>query len=400
VQGISIMIFRGKKLSDLQVEDLQRLKDDQVQERDTIEYKRDMYGNSDAEKRELLKDITSMANHRGGYLLIGIDENDEGIPTNVVGIEPGNHVERITSCCLDNIEKRIIGLEVKDIPLDDGKVVIVISIPESVNAPHMVAHTGLNQFWKRHGRQKDKMTIDEIGEAFDRRLSNLNRLDRFLFTRRAEILENIGEQTFMIISVSPAYLRDEVVLNTRDENLRNLIQNPQRFQNVVMGISCGRPYPTVNGLRADNRTPYYSDDIPVEMYIEVFTNGYTEFGRLIRRNTQRGIVIRSLVEPPLIVDFMGFIQGVYEQYLPFTPLVISFSVLNAKGIWLAASDYIEEESKVKWQRQHLELGKFYVDNISEERKLLTKGICDRLWQAFHRKRCNLFDDAGTFRVPR
>jgi len=212
----------------------------------------------------MLKDITSMANHRGGYLLIGIDENEEGIPTNVVGIEPGNHVERITSCCLDNIDKRIIGLDVKEIPLSNRRVVIVVSIPESTNAPHMVTHTGLNQFWKRHGRQKDKITVDEIGEAFDRRLSNLNRLDRFLFTSRAEILETIGEQTYMIISASPAYLRDEVIFNIHDENLHNLIFNPPRLQQVVRtSISCGQPYHTVNGLRADNRTPYYSEDTPV-----------------------------------------------------------------------------------------------------------------------------------------
>jgi predicted HTH transcriptional regulator len=162
------MVFLGKKFSDLQIEDLQRLVNDQVQETDIIEYKREMYGNSDAEKREMLKDITSMANHRGGYLLIGIDENDEGVPTKIVGIEPGKHDERITSCYLDNVDKRILGLAIRDIPLDNGRVVIVISIPESINAPHMVTQTGLNQFWKRHGRQKDKMTIDEIGEAFDR----------------------------------------------------------------------------------------------------------------------------------------------------------------------------------------------------------------------------------------
>ena len=72
------MFFLNKKLSDLQEQDLQILKDNQVQERDTIEYKRDMYGSSDDDKREMLKDIISMANHHGGYLLIGIAENEEG----------------------------------------------------------------------------------------------------------------------------------------------------------------------------------------------------------------------------------------------------------------------------------------------------------------------------------
>lgn len=70
------MIFRGKRLSDLQEQDLQRLVNDEVQERDSVEYKRDMYGNSDDDKREMLKDIASMANHRGGYIVVGVEADE------------------------------------------------------------------------------------------------------------------------------------------------------------------------------------------------------------------------------------------------------------------------------------------------------------------------------------
>ena len=37
-----------------------------------IEYKRDPYGFSDADKKEALKDITSFANAAGGHLVIGM----------------------------------------------------------------------------------------------------------------------------------------------------------------------------------------------------------------------------------------------------------------------------------------------------------------------------------------
>lgn len=391
------MIFRGKKLTDLQEQDLQRLVNDQVQERDIVEYKREMYGNSDADKREMLKDMTSMANHRGGYLLIGIDEDEEGIPTNVGGIEPGNHVERITSSCLDNIDRRIVGLGIKDIPLSNGRVVIVVYVPESLNAPHMITHQGVNQFWKRHGRQKDKMTIDEIGEAFDRRLSNLNRLERFLFTRKAQILEKVGDRTQMVISASPAFLRDEIIFDSQDDNLRQMILNPPHQLLLPRGqIWCGRSYPTINGLRADQSIPYHNSP-SFDQYIEVFSNGYIEFGKQIDREHEYGVFIASGVEILSIVDFMQFIQVIYERYLSLTPLVANFSIFNAKGIWLAVSSHSSEDSKVQWQEQHLELGKFYVENISEQRKLRTKAICDRLYQAFNRERCDLFDDAGTFR---
>lgn len=396
------MVFRGLRLSDIKEQHLERLVHDQVQERDTIEYKKAMYGHSDEEKREMLKDISSMANHRGGYLIIGIEEDEEGIPTEAAGIEAGNHVERIMDSCLDKIDKRIVGLEIEDVSLSNGRVIVIVSVPESMNAPHMVTFKGLNQFWKRHGRQKDKMTIDEIGEAFDKRLSNLNRLDRFLFTRKAEILESIGDKTYMVISSSPAYLRDEVIFDIHDRDLRGTVQNPPRLVKGMGDISCGQPYTTINGLRADNRSPFYSDK-PVEGdYIEIFSTGYIECGTLIEyakpitQDEDLGLYFASEYHTAYIVNFMRLIEKIYEIYLPLTPLIVSFAIYNARGMWLATRGRYDK--KVKWQKQHLELGKFYAENLPEERKLLTKTICDRLWQAFHQDRATVFDDAGTFQI--
>lgn len=394
------MIFRGKRLSDLQEQDVRRLVDDQVQERDSVEYKRDMYGSSDDEKREMLKDITSMANHRGGYIVIGVQADAEGIPTSLIGVDTGNHVERIRNSCLDNIDGRIVGLDIEDVSLGSNRVVIVIAIPESMNAPHMVTYKGLNQFWKRHGRQKERMTTREIGEAFDRRLSNLNRLDRFLFGRRTQILEDIGEKTYMVIASAPALLLDEVILSVHDDNLRDLIRQIPKWSASVGTISCGQPYPTINGLRADNNTPYWSGAAPaIGDYIEVFTNGFIEYGKLLMQAGQSRAYLASVSDTGSIVNFMRFIQEVYSQYLPLRSLIVNFTIYNAKDMYLAVrSGSPEDDKSVRWQKQHLELGKFYTHDISVESKLLAKAICDRLYQAFNRERCNLFDDAGTFRT--
>lgn len=114
--------------------------------------------------------------------------------------------------------------------------------------------------------------------------SFLNRLDRFLFLRKAEILETIVDQTYMVISSSPVYLRDEAVFDIHDENLRDMILNTPRLAGSMGEISCGQPYPTIHGLRADNRTPYDTDNPTLRNYIEVFSNGYIEFGKLMERN--------------------------------------------------------------------------------------------------------------------
>ena len=85
------------------------------------------------------------------------------------------------------------------------------------------------------------MMVYEIGEAFDRRLSNLNRLDKFLFTRKAEILESIGDKTYMVLSSSPAYLRDEVIFNIHNRDLWGIITNPPHLVQGMGNISCGVP---------------------------------------------------------------------------------------------------------------------------------------------------------------
>ena len=200
----------------------------------------------------------------------------------------------------------------------------------------------------------------------------------------------------MVISSSPALLLDEAILSVHDQNLRGLILNTPQLAGGMAIISCGKPYPTINGLRVDGSTPYYNDNPPLREYIEVFTNGFIEYGRLIGGHPEK--YFAGLADTALIVNFVGFIQEVYNQYLPLIPLVVSFTIYNAKDMWLAASHNSSEDKLVRWQKQHLELGKFYTDNISEERKLLTKAICDHLYQAFNRERCNQFDNAGTFRT--
>ena len=231
-----------------------------------------------------------------------------------------------------------------------------------------------------------------------KKLSDLNRLDRFLSSRKAEILESIGDKTYMVISSSPAYLRDEVIFDIHDEKLRETVLNPPRLKGLTGDISCGQPYPTINGLRADNHTPYSGDQPELRDYLEVFRNGYIEYVNLIR---QRGedLCFASLAEPAYIVNFVRFIEKIYGIYLSTTPIVLNFAIYNAKGMWLAVSrHFVADDKLVKWQGQHLELERFYIENLAEEAKLLPKRISDRIWQAFHRERATVFDDAGTLKL--
>jgi predicted HTH transcriptional regulator len=65
--------------------DLTQIIEDQVRERKTIDYKRDIVVNTDSEKKEFLADVSSFANAAGVHLIYGIIE-DEGVPTEISGL--------------------------------------------------------------------------------------------------------------------------------------------------------------------------------------------------------------------------------------------------------------------------------------------------------------------------
>ncbi len=64
---------------------LERFIQEKYPEGKAIDYKRDLYGGRDDDKKELLKDASSFANTIGGDLLIGVDE-DKGVPTSIPGV--------------------------------------------------------------------------------------------------------------------------------------------------------------------------------------------------------------------------------------------------------------------------------------------------------------------------
>src|SRR5258706_12506741 len=79
----------NKPMAEITKSDLQTLIDDRVSERKTIEYKRDLPGNSYKERREFLADVSSFANTASGYLIYGIDAKD-GVPVDLCGVEVTN----------------------------------------------------------------------------------------------------------------------------------------------------------------------------------------------------------------------------------------------------------------------------------------------------------------------
>jgi len=100
-----MMSIFNKPIENLSQGHLQSLRDNKVSERQNIEYKGRVYEKNDEEIREMLRDITAMANSYGGYIFLGIKQDDEnnGLPVDIIGIdspEAEKERDRILSSCL------------------------------------------------------------------------------------------------------------------------------------------------------------------------------------------------------------------------------------------------------------------------------------------------------------
>ena len=65
-----------------------------VQEDFDLDFKAQMYGNGDAEKRDLAADVAAMANSAGGVIVLGVEENEHAQASAAPGIAISDEVER------------------------------------------------------------------------------------------------------------------------------------------------------------------------------------------------------------------------------------------------------------------------------------------------------------------
>jgi hypothetical protein len=146
--------------------DLLRLITDAVPESIELDYKQSAaLDKSEGKKREISKDVSALANSAGGIILYGMVENghvptrlDSGSDPNVISKE---WLEQVIN---SNIQRRIDGVRINPIPLTHsaGQVAYVVSVPQSMSAPHMAAD---KRYYKRFNFESVPMEDYEVRDV-------------------------------------------------------------------------------------------------------------------------------------------------------------------------------------------------------------------------------------------
>lgn len=146
--------------------DLLALIRDQVQESLTLDYKANgALDRSDAKKNEVSKDVSAFANSAGGTIVYGMVESNH-LPTQLdAGFDPQDiSREWIEQVINSRIQPRIDGVRIRAVELTThpGRVAYVVSVPQSVRAPHQAAD---KRYYRRFNFQSVMMEDYEIRDV-------------------------------------------------------------------------------------------------------------------------------------------------------------------------------------------------------------------------------------------
>jgi len=179
------MIFEGRPIDKITDDEIDAVVTERFAERQHLEFKATVKYKDSPDRLEILRDIASIANGGGGYLIIGVKDDGKGraigYASEIGDIE--SIKKSVMSLCNDHIVERIYGLEAGSRNIK-GNPILIIRVPASERIPHMVTFENKTDFYTRYHDGKREMTIGDIREAFQ---------NDFVSRRLAIIESNIGK---------------------------------------------------------------------------------------------------------------------------------------------------------------------------------------------------------------
>ncbi len=380
-----------KPLGSITAAELESLVKGQVVESKTLDYKADWYGGADADKKELLKDVTAFANTAGGDIVFGIAEAD-GIPQSpIAGLDKAkfdDEIRRMTEVLHHGLEPKT-QFEFSD-PIDtgDGKACLVLRVPESYLKPHRVVFRGQNgDFWFRHDRQRLTMDTDELRRQFTFAGAIEEKIRAFVSGRIAVIqsghtpvkLENHYVFALHLIPLQSFTTRTQI--NIADPEL-------PRFLIPLGARGCNWR------LNLDGLLTFSGDGTrPQRTYLQLYRNGVIEavsgdFGGV----REDGI---KFVSPQYFIQYMVkqlrfYLDGLSKAGVE-SRIWMFVTILNAEGAPMPTRNF---DPSFIIDRSRLDLPEVLIDDYRTPTKTLVRPIFDMLWQSAGYERCPYYLDDG------
>jgi hypothetical protein len=401
-----------------------------VSEGRSLEYKRDLPGTADNEKREFLADISSFANATGGDLIYGIvDKRDAqnkatGIPDSIVGLAVPNlgaEILRLQEMIRNGCAPRITNVQIKAIAGYPVGPVVVVRIPKSWNAPHMITYQNHARFYSRTSAGKYPLDIAEIRSAFALSQSLPEQVRRFRDERLARIV--VGDAPIPITPSAKIVLHLLPAAALDPQTLLDIGAVSHKLNHArPLYYGYGEERFNLDGFLSyvwDNTSGLYST------YLQVFRSSAIEAvdtmvlrpreGDITTADIQMqtdslpkviipGFLPRRRIEEELVYGVHRYITLQKELDVP-PPLFVLITLLGVKGYMLSGSSpllrqhgfYGIDRDVVHLPDRLVEDYALIADYASTARML--RPAFDALYQAAGWSHCTSYDESGAWTAP-
>lgn len=163
---------------------------------------------------ETAKDVSALANTAGGVLIYGIDEDENGFPTVLNPILLEGQQERIEGILRTSIDEvPVFKISAIQTEVDNSKGYLIVFVPPSERAPHMVIVKGEKRFYGRGEKINYVLSQAEVARLYERRKFTESNILPILEEniRQAPIQENNGFAHLYVV-IKPV-LQDESILD-------------------------------------------------------------------------------------------------------------------------------------------------------------------------------------------
>ena len=376
-------------------QDLQELVEAQVPEGLRLDFKLKQYGTTDRDKRELLKDVSALANTQGGHLIIGVREK-EGIATEVVGVsevDPDAEIQRIEQIVRSGLDPPISGIQTKAIRLLDGVNVIAMRIPRSFNPPHRVIAQGSNRFYVRNSAGIHEPGIEELRTLFTQSASALKDVRAFRDERLALISQGqasrpLRENGRFILHIVPVAAFSGMIRLDVEEIFE------QRDSFPPIGIM-GR----TSAFNFDGFINHHGDD---RGYTQVFRNGALEAveTEIVISDSHGSRWIPGLeLEREVFVVLSPYLNGLRAVGVP-PPLIIMTTLESVKDSIYRVDEGIYRTIQ-RLPKDTLRLPECWLEDYGteEDHHRAVRPALDALWNAIGRVGSKWFNEDGLWVGP-
>ena len=366
-------------------EQIENLVSNSVGESKTLEFKQELPGNSDKDKKEFFADVSSFANASGGTIIYGIKEQ-EGIACEVVPIEGSADTEklRLEGSIRAGISPTM-SVKIKEIAgwgEDNKGFVLIIQIPQSFLSPHMVTFKNYSRFFSRHSAGKYQLYVDELRSAFSANEVTAERLKSFRADRISKI---ISDETPVQLSSPHRYLLHLIPIGSFVNNQRLSVQD---IKNQATKFSPfysfgGNPRFNIEGVYT-----YHGEGENCDGYCQIFHNGTAEYVYSEERNDR--FLLASIAYEKKIIERIEEGIEAYKELDLHPPYLVSFALLNCKEMKIT----VKHNTVRPLDRDMVLFLEVIIENETEDVSKALRPLFDSVWNAFGLAKCYNYTDDG------